>query len=33
MKLKLVCGGVLIFAAITFAQTPTSPDLHLRGDR
>jgi len=33
MRIKLVCAAVLALAAIAVAQTPTSPDLHLRGDR
>jgi len=31
--LKLVCAAVLASAAIVVAQTPMTPDLHLRGDR
>lgn len=33
MQLKNVCLGVLISTGLACAQTPASPDLHLRGDR
>ena len=33
MQLRFLLVGILIFAAIATAQTPTTPDLHLRGNR
>ena len=33
MRLRLLLVGILTFAGITAAQTPITPDLHLRGDR
>ncbi len=33
MRLRLLLVGILAFAGITAAQTPITPDLHLRGDR
>jgi 4-carboxymuconolactone decarboxylase len=33
MRLRLLLVGILVFAGITAAQTPITPDLHLRGDR
>jgi 4-carboxymuconolactone decarboxylase len=33
MRLRLLLVGILTFAAVAAAQTPTTPDLHLRGDR
>src|SRR5579863_6064681 len=33
MRLRLLSVSILAFAAITAAQTPITPDLHLRGDR
>lgn len=33
MRLRLLFVGILAFAGITAAQTPITPDLHLRGDR
>ena len=33
MRLRFLLVGILALAAITTAQTPTTPDLHLRGDR
>jgi 4-carboxymuconolactone decarboxylase len=33
MRLKLAGAGILLLSSIALAQTPTAPDLHLRGDR
>ncbi|HET6144528.1 MAG TPA: carboxymuconolactone decarboxylase family protein [Candidatus Acidoferrales bacterium] len=33
MRLRLLLVGILAVAGITAAQTPITPDLHLRGDR
>ncbi|HEX3371966.1 MAG TPA: carboxymuconolactone decarboxylase family protein [Candidatus Acidoferrales bacterium] len=33
MRLRLLLVGIFAFAGITAAQTPVTPDLHLRGDR
>ena len=33
MRLRLLLVGILTFAGITAAQTPITPNLHLRGDR
>jgi 4-carboxymuconolactone decarboxylase len=33
MRIKLIGTGILGLAAMAMAQTSTSPDLHLRGDR
>ncbi len=33
MRMRLLLVGILAFAGITAAQTPITPDLHLRGDR
>ncbi len=33
MRLKLVGAAMLVLAATVVAQTPMTPDLHLRGDR
>jgi 4-carboxymuconolactone decarboxylase len=33
MRFHLFCIGALILAGTVTAQTPTTPDLHLRGDR
>jgi 4-carboxymuconolactone decarboxylase len=33
MRLKLAGAGILLLSSIALAQTPTAPDLHLRGGR
>src|SRR5580765_6183618 len=33
MRLRFLLVGILAFAAVATAQTPTATDLHLRGDR
>src|ERR1700693_2902972 len=33
MRFKLFCAGVIGLAGTAMAQAPTTPDLHLRGDR
>ncbi|MBZ5643383.1 MAG: carboxymuconolactone decarboxylase family protein [Acidobacteriia bacterium] len=33
MRIRLLLAGILAFAAAATAQTPTVPELHLRGDR
>jgi 4-carboxymuconolactone decarboxylase len=33
MRLKLAGAGILLLSSIALAQTPTAPELHLRGDR
>jgi 4-carboxymuconolactone decarboxylase len=33
VKLKFACAAIFVAAAAVVAQTPVSPDLHLRGDR
>jgi 4-carboxymuconolactone decarboxylase len=33
MRFKLFCVGVIGLAGMAMAQVPTTPDLHLRGDR
>ena len=33
MRIQLLCVGVLLLAGTASAQTPSTPDLHLRGDR
>jgi len=33
MRLKLAAAGILLVSSIALAQTPTAPELHLRGGR
>jgi 4-carboxymuconolactone decarboxylase len=33
MRIQLLCIGLLVFVGTARAQTPATPDLHLRGDR
>jgi 4-carboxymuconolactone decarboxylase len=33
MRLRFLLAAILALAAVAMAQTPTTPDLHLRGDR
>ncbi|MGD0964435.1 MAG: hypothetical protein ABSA57_11095 [Candidatus Acidiferrales bacterium] len=33
MPFKFVAVGVIVLSSFALAQTPTAPELHLRGDR